>query len=1367
MAGVLAGNPQSVSAQTTLGGMSIGQIFQIAPNSGTYMCGAEICTTNGAPAEPYKLMYSGLSDGATRGFIMVDNYCAWRSADCTHAYNTTNNKLWYGTSFNSNYGNPTQSNNLGGDRQSQHILIQLENFYNSLPATIGGVAKATAIPSRTFNMIGIPWVSGTGAISSGNCQTSTNSTPYGNIQATFTGTVGTTGTCTMTSRVSLPSYEEWLGGLYGFGYYPPSGTLGYAFCQARYGAAGCDQIGSTVDGLATTATNKFNQSGYLKRPYHPWLRSPASGYVTDVFRVRADNAGYSLFSENANFDRGVLPWLYFQSSIPILSGAGTYASPYELGIPNTTPTITITNPAGNPWRSAVSGYTDITVSGSVTDPDTQTQAIQYSIDGGAWTAGQNLVAGTGTRSYSFSVNVSGLTEGNHTVMTRTYDGVAYSAQTGTLSFRLDKTVPTATNVTCNSVSCTNTTSYYSATGFTIAYTATDSGSGICTYQHWLYGPITPSPRTTSQASNSIAYSALPNGSYTIHGVIYDCVGNYINIAGPFPTYVVLDTVAPTFTLSPSPTGTSSWTTSTSLTISPADTGGSGLAETRYSTTNNLNSACTSGGTVGTSITLSAGTNNIYVCVRDNAGNVSTSAAAYNTANVYQINKDPEIMPPSGTLSNLTQGQIIQIAPNSGTFMCGASTCTSNGATAEPYKLMYSGLSDATTRGFIMIDNYCAWRSADCTYAYDTNNEKRWSGTSWNSNAGNTTYNNDLGGGRQSQHILMQLENFYNSLPATIGGVAKATAIPSRTFNMIGIPWTSGTGAISSGNCQTSTNTTPYGNIGATFTGTIGSSGTCTMTSRVSLPSVEEWLGGLYGYGYYPPSGTLGYAFCLARYGAAGCNQTGSTVDGLATTATNKFNQTAYLKRPYYPWLRSLTSGYATSVFNVNASTATNSLGYNYSDVSRGVLPWLYLQSSIPIYSGQGTYTDPYALEPSDPTVANSADPSIGAFASYVSGYSSLTLAGTVNDLDVGQTLTIQYQIDSTAGSWSNLTTLTANGSNQPWSGTVNLPSGLTAGSHTIYIRVYDGYSYSANKSVSFILDLSAPTNTVSLVGGVLCTGITTIYCTAPTGINLSTSSDGSGAGIGAYRTQWDTVFAAGDVSPSWVTGTPPSNLTTTGHTIAAATHTLYYQTRDTVGNVSAVESISYYVNSTPEVEINDANHNQVITPYTPLVLSGTFTDLDSSQSVTIKATINGIDYVSQTYPTTSSVVAWEIVIPASSLLGLSPSQLTNFPLTITDSAGVSSIAYYTGQISVSSSTSSEIYLSVIKNIPFALTIGKVGAINVTFGTNQGITVSTNSSDEIIVSGSLASPVSIPFGVTDLVFTVLEEPSFEVQNIEFV
>ncbi|MCL2110255.1 hypothetical protein FWH30_01595 [Microgenomates group bacterium] len=409
--------------------------------------------------------------------------------------------------------------------------------------------------------------------------------------------------------------------------------------------------------------------------------------------------------------------------------------------------------------------------------------------------------------------------------------------------------------------------------------------------------------------------------------------------------------------------------------------------------------------------------------------------------------------------------------------------------------------------------------------------------------------------------------------------------------------------------------------------------------------------------------------------------------------------------------------------------------------------------------------------PDTPDIANFADPTIGAFASYVAGFNSLVLAGTAKDEDIGQTLTIQYQIDGTAGSWSNLTTIVADGSEQSWSGTVTLPAGLADGSHTVYVRVYDGHDYSSGKSVTFYLDDTVPTNTASLVGGVLCTGIPTIYCSAPTGISLAASSDAA-AGIGAYRTAWDTAFSSGDVSPVWTTINPPTttlpdNLTTAGHTTESQTHTLYYQTRDKVGNVSAVGNINYYINSTPEITLNDADHDHILSVYTPLVFSGTFTDADAGQTATVRATIDGVDYLSQTYVTTGGEIKWEIIISPTSLQGLSPSELTNIPIMVTDSAATSDTISYTGQISLVSVTTSQIYISVMRDAPFSITIGKVGAFNITYGTNSGITVATNAQSEIIVSGSLDAPASIPFGVTTLVFTVLDEPSTQVQNVEFI
>ncbi|MCL2110415.1 hypothetical protein FWH30_02450 [Microgenomates group bacterium] len=746
---------------------------------------------------------------------------------------------------------------------------------------------------------------------------------------------------------------------------------------------------------------------------------------------------------------------------------------------------------------------------------------------------------------------------------------------------------------------------------------------------------------------------------------------------------------------------------------------------------------------------------------------------------------PQLAAAQTTLVDLSKGQIIQIAPNSGTYMCGDDDCLGGAVPAEPYKLMYSGIDDGAARAFIMVDNYCAWESADCAYNYGVGSAY---GTSWNGDGdANTTgsalgYHSDLGGSRKSINILQQLENFYNSFPATLGGVAKGSAIPSKAFDTTAVLYSSDSGAVSLGVCQTSSNSIPYGNIGATFTGTIGSSSTCVMTSRVSLPSYEEWLGGLYGVAYYPPSGTLGYVFCQARFNAAGCDAALGTdlANGASLNQYSFFDGASVFKRPFHPWLRSPLSGSTTGVFNVNASSATYSLSNNSAYSNYGVLPWLYIQSSLPLntaFPTQGSYNSPHCLlgdnscntppaYSSDPTAENSADPTIGAFASYISGFDSLVLAGTAKDEDIGQTLTIQYQIDSTSGSWSNLTTLTANGSNQTWSGTVTIPAGLAAGSHTIYIRVFDGHSYSGNKSVAFVLDLAAPVSAANLVGGVLCTGTPTIYCSAPTGIDFSASDNA--AGFGAYRTQWDTVFAAGAAVPVWISAPPPSNLATTGHTTPSQTHTLYYQTRDKVGNTSSVESISYYINSTPTVALNNAAHHHVVTPYNLLVFNGTFTDLDLSQTTTIKATIGGVDYVSQTYATTGGIVNWELVIPFSAALASLPSsQLTNFPFVVTDSAGVSSTTYYDGQISVAASTSSQIYISVMRNTPFSMAIGKVGAFNIAYGTNSGVTVSINSADEIVVAGALSAPTSLSFGVTTLVFTILDALSDQVQKIEFV
>jgi len=64
-------------------------------------------------------------------------------------------------------------------------------------------------------------------------------------------------------------------------------------------------------------------------------------------------------------------------------------------------------------------------------------------------------------------------------------------------------------------------------------------------------------------------------------------------------------------------------------------------------------------------------------------------------------------------------------------------------------------------------------------------------------------------------------------------------------------------------------------------------------------------------------------------------------------------------------------------------------------------------------------------------------------------------------------MTYQYKIDS--GSWTNVATSVASGTEKAWNS-----SAVTAGSHTLYVRAYDGKAYSSEASRTFTY--AAPTS---------------------------------------------------------------------------------------------------------------------------------------------------------------------------------------------------------------------------------------------------------------------------------------------------
>jgi hypothetical protein len=155
---------------------------------------------------------------------------------------------------------------------------------------------------------------------------------------------------------------------------------------------------------------------------------------------------------------------------------------------------------------------------------------------------------------------------------------------------------------------------------------------------------------------------------------------------------------------------------------------------------------------------------------------------------------------------------------------------------------------------------------------------------------------------------------YTNLPATIGGIAKADAFATNTWQ-----WD---------NCSTANPTV--------------CADTVTSNSRLSFVSFREWQGGTGGYNTEPTSGSVGNLFCYAWKGTA-C---------LGSNLNSTFG---------YPWSRSGYSVNSNYAWRLHGD-ASDSLSPNHVSDTGVSLPVAWLSSSIAPKCGSGTYADPYKFD---------------------------------------------------------------------------------------------------------------------------------------------------------------------------------------------------------------------------------------------------------------------------------------------------------------------------------------------------------------------------------------------------------------------
>jgi len=392
--------PTTIQA-TNLGSLPLGSVIQIM-GTDTGMCNDPKCATATSPVLPYRFVkmqahrintsgndtlvgsQGNCNSGNCNGYsywMLMDNYCWWGSADCRLGYNVSNDGLtWVAgdkgvyQAFNGNCPSHdgtacltavTNFNNNITDTKSNNILIKLANFYNSLPANIGGKTKANAIATYNWDMIG---VSNTSPPVAGWYTTATNTRTWSNttytssgVGFTFTGSNTVASPPVMTSKIGLLGFTEWQGGLAHYSSYPiiPGGNAtfnpptfrlsqpgtGSTFCKARFNAFNCNLNIDGTNGFPA-AFRGFNFFSYVDdngnliqmnlhsaanpRVHLPWLRTAYVNSAVHVWSVTADSATYSVTMNDVWGARGVSPAIWLASDIEVVGGAGSYDNPFCL-----------------------------------------------------------------------------------------------------------------------------------------------------------------------------------------------------------------------------------------------------------------------------------------------------------------------------------------------------------------------------------------------------------------------------------------------------------------------------------------------------------------------------------------------------------------------------------------------------------------------------------------------------------------------------------------------------------------------------------------------------------------------------------------------------------------------------------------------------------------------------------------------------------------------------------------------------------------------------------------------------------------------------------------------------------------------------
>jgi prepilin-type N-terminal cleavage/methylation domain-containing protein len=715
---------------------------------------------------------------------------------------------------------------------------------------------------------------------------------------------------------------------------------------------------------------------------------------------------------------------------------------------------------------------------------------------------------------------------------------------GADQFRVDAGLPTITY--------TNTGSWYRASTLptnTISVQDTLSGLGVIRYA-WTTSTTDPTNITATTCSGgtgitvtagtvlavtdatTVGKPATSSSTHYLHVCARDSAGNIVKSSSRY----YLDIDLPVVSAS---NASSSWFTSRTTTITATDTGGSAIAEVRYQwNTNGMNAACTSGGTVtahNAILTVPEGSNRLYVCARDTAGN----AQSYDSG-VDQFRVDST----APTAPSITRTSASPTDNATVSFSLSA-TDTQSGVAQMQFSCNNSNWSALETYATTKSINVTNLLNAGCTttseektiYARFTN------GAGQTSSIVNATVVYDI----TSPVLTINYTDGYNT-----SGVQSITFTATDAESGVGsITLYRQSATLSNGTCgaygswgSLGTQTSPYSDITmgsgncyryyVSATNGVGNSGTTstTPTAATKVDTSDPIITTTYTNGYNT-SGTqsitmtatdaqsgVSSSFVLYRRQATLTNNTCGTYGGWTSlgTTTSPYSDTT------------MGSGYCYQYY----STGTN--GANLTGES-STSPSLAtkVDTSAPASISVG-YTDGYNTTGSQSVTFSATDAQ--------SGIASYTL--------YRQSATLTAGVCGTYGAYSSLGTQTS-----PYT-----DSSMTSG------NCYRYYVRATNNATLFDDSTQTPTAATKVdVAGVTVSANNASSTWFASRTTTVTAADTGGSGIAEVRYQWN----ANGMNAACTTG---GTVTTSGSALAvpSGSNRLYLCARDTAGNTATYDS---------------------------------------------------------------------------------------------------------------------------------------------------------------------------------------------------